>query len=309
MKDAVRRGSLRATALLYGYRALASALIAYPAARTLASFGPSRHPAGDRILFSVGGTKLYEALRLGGSSIVSAVESGVVVGGVLAVVALLPLGATLALLIDGAASRGALARRSIELLPTLLALTGATLLVQGLLAAAGIAGTRAVWVLTSTIHDERLGDLVALIALVAALIAIAAVGLWEDLARVSAALGNLRAVDAARAGLRALVERPLRLAAAYAVLAGCGVVVIGLAAVATGALDVSRPGAFRVVAVFAVHQAALLALAALRVRWLRIGFAQVGWPRASGDGLPVHLHVAASGTIPTEVETHDSPSQ
>ena len=43
-----RRALLQATVVLYGYRLLASAIVAYPAARVVASFGPSKHPDGDR---------------------------------------------------------------------------------------------------------------------------------------------------------------------------------------------------------------------------------------------------------------------
>src|SRR5262245_56353051 len=109
------RPILRASVLLYGYRLIASSVVAYPAVRALASFGAAMNPDGDLSLFEAGGYHLLESLRLGGPALGAAAESGLFVTAVVAVVGLLPLAASLALLSGGHERPSALARRAVEL--------------------------------------------------------------------------------------------------------------------------------------------------------------------------------------------------
>src|SRR4051794_1301144 len=81
--------------LLYAFRAAAALLIAYPVARVAQGSAPIAYPEGDAALFSPGGLELLEMLRLGGRPLAAAVQSGLLVGLVLAVLGLFPLAAAL----------------------------------------------------------------------------------------------------------------------------------------------------------------------------------------------------------------------
>jgi hypothetical protein len=305
-----RRALLRATVVLYVYRLLASAIVAYPAARVVASFGPTKHPDGDRILFVAGGLHLYELLRLGKSAIAAAVEASAAVFGLLAAVALVPLGAALAILLDGDARFGNATRRSVELFPTFVALAGLTLFVQGAFSVGGIGGAHLLSDALDAMPDERLHDLLVVAALLPVGAAIVGVGILEDFARAAAAVRKGRALEAARDGLRALLSNPLGILGTYVGLVAVGAATVALAALATAACDVSRPGALRVAGVFLVHQAALFILSGLRVVWFRSGLSRLErFLGPSSDGLPVNLYVAAGGAIPAEIEAHDAPPE
>lgn len=296
----------RPALVLYGYRAAAGLVIAYPMARMVGSFGASSHPLGDRTLFTIGGVHLVDTLRLGGSAIGAALEGGTVIGAITALAGLVPLGVVLALLVDPDARGSAAAMRSLELFSTFVAITGATLFAQGLAGAATFAVCGVLSSLTANMADERARQLLALTPVPLAALLLLAMGMIEDLARATSAATGARAVEAFRAAWTAFRERRNALVGVYAACAGAGAATVAAAAAATGAIDVSRPGTARVGAVLAVHQVALLAIAALRVLWLRTALSAVAGAQPIGNRLPVDLNVATSGAIPAEIEPHDT---
>lgn len=300
------RPILRASLLLYAYRVVSSAVVAYPMARVLASFGATMHAEGDRSFFAPGGFTLLEALRLGGPALGAAVESSALVGSFVAVLGLVPLAACLSILVRPGGGRGDIARHSVELFPIFLKLGAATLCIQGAIWAVAGAASPLLSGFTGVITNEQARDILVVLALLPAGALIVALGIWEDFARAAAVFGARRVLDAARSGLSAFLERPAVAIGTYVATAAVGCSTVALSAAIIGAIDVSRPGSWRLAAAFTVHQAVLLVVAALRVLWLRVGPLRFAGGGPSGHGLPVDLSVAPRGPIPAEIQAHDT---
>lgn len=299
------RPVLRASLVLYAYRVVASTIVAYPMARALAAFGATTHPDGDRVLFEPGGFRLVEALRLGSASLGAAVQSGALVGIVTTVIGLVPLAAALTILADPRRSPGDVAKRAVEVFPVFLKLGAATVFVQAVVCGGAAAVAPTLSGFAGVMVNEQARDIAVSIALLPAVAAVVGLGVWEDLARAAATMGEHRAIDAARYGWAALLRhraRALRFCLATTV-AGCAAVAISAAAV--GLIDVSRPGAIRVLGVALAHQATLFAIAGLRATWLGVGLSTVATGSPGGRGLTVDLNVAPGGAIPAEIESHD----
>jgi hypothetical protein len=294
--------------VLYGYRAVASSIVAYPMARTLASFGAAMAPKGDRSLFEPGGFALLEALRRGSPAIGASAESGALVGGFLAVLALVPLAACLAILVHPDDAHADVAQRSVELFPIFLKLGASTLCIQGAVCAVAAAAAPLLSGFAGVMANEQARDVLVALVLLPAAAVVVAMGVWEDFARVAAVFGARRVLDAARGGWTALVRRPGATFGVYLATLGAGWATVALSAAIVGVIDVSRGGSWRIACAFAVHQGALLVLVALRVLWLLVGPLRFrGGP--GGHGLPVDLDVAASGSVPTEIEAHDTAAK
>jgi hypothetical protein len=300
---------LRASLLLYVYRLVASALVAYPVTKTLTAFGATMHADGDRSLFESGGFRLLESLRLGGPSLAAAAESGMLVGGFLAVLGLLPLAGCLTILEEPSRGSGDVAKHAVEHFPTFLKLGAATIFAQGIICAVAAAVAPTLSGFAGVIRNERTRDLVVVLALLPAGAAVLALGIWQDFARAAAVRGAARTIDAVRGGWAALVRRPAAALRAYAVTAAFAGAAVGVSTTAVSLVDVSRPGALRVIATVALHQAALLAIAALRVLWLSIALSRIRTDGPGGRGLLVDLDVTASRAVPAEVEPHHPAPQ
>lgn len=260
----------RALAVGFDYvlRALFGVVLALPLAASVAATGITHFPAGDRLLFEPGGLLLVDATRALFAELVPLANAGVVVAFVLMLVMLLPYGVVLSACAPGAPRAGAeVWGRACACLPSLLSLKGLTLAAQALallFTATVSAPVRA----AMAGETSRRADLAALVAGLVGLALVLGLGLLRDLASAAAVQGGIGSRPALVTALEVLVRTPgaaLRPASLAAL--GAGAAVSGAALVA-GALDVSRPGAFRVVLVFAVHQAALLALSVCRAYWL-----------------------------------------
>jgi hypothetical protein len=272
---------IRPVLTLWVFRAGAGLVVSYPAARTLSSFGPAS-PEGDALLFAAGGLHLMEALRLGGRALGAAVESASAVGLLVAFVGLLPLAAALAMLASPHAGARAAASRAVETWPALVLLGGGSVLAQAAVAALSSAALSKASDVVGALTNERNADLLLLATGAAAALVVLAIGLLQDLARAAMVRDRLGASDAVVAGLRALLARPAAVAGAWLGPSALGGVVVLGGAWAVSAVDVSRPSGARVAAVLVLHQAAALALAGLRVRWLTRSLALV--PRAEPGG-------------------------
>lgn len=251
---------------LWAFRVGAGLVVSYPAARTLSAFSPS--PDGDALLFAPGGLHLMEALRLGWRPLGAAAESTSAVGLGLAFAGLFPLAASLALLAHPRATVPEAAARAAEALPGLLLLGGATVLAQGAVAVFSSMALSQLSYSLGSLANEKTADLLVLLAGLVVLSVVLTLGLVQDLARAAIVHHRMRPVGAAIVGLRALVARPGAVARGWLGPAGLGVALVGATAWAVGAIDVSRPGAGRIAAALALHQATVLVLAGLRVRWL-----------------------------------------
>src|SRR5262249_23424726 len=143
---------------------------------------------------------LLEALRLGGTAIGAAAESGALVGAFFAVLGLVPLAACLAVIVHPDDARADVAKRSVELFPIFLKLGASTLCIQGALGAVAAAATPLLSGFAGVTANEQARDLVVALALMPVGATIVFLGVWEDFARVAAVFGARRVLDAARAG-------------------------------------------------------------------------------------------------------------
>jgi hypothetical protein len=299
------RPLLRASLVLYAYRAAASTMVAYPIAKAFTAFGATMHPDGDRVFFEPGGFRLVEALRLGSASLGAAVQSGALVGLVTAVVGLVPLAAALAMLADPGRPRGDVAKRALEVFPVFLKLGAATVFVQAVICGGAAAVAPTLSGFAGVMVNEQARDIAVSMALLPAAALVVGLGIWEDFARAAATLGEHRAIDAARSGWAALLRHRTRALRVYlgTVVAGCAAVAISAAAV--GLIDVSRPGPIRVLGAALAHQATLFAVAGLRAIWLGAGLSNVATSGPGGRRLTVDLDVAPGGAVPAEIQPHD----
>lgn len=262
-------GRPAALALVWLVRLLSAWVVASPLAATLTAFGGSQHPRGDAILFEPGATWLAEAIRLGFPAFGTELRGTLLTFAFFAWVGLVPLGASMsALRKEGGTPLSEIVSDGVGLLPRFTLLAGATLFLQaagmGAAVALALAARRAL--LPSL--EERASDLVALSVLGLGLLFAAVVGVAQDLVRAAVVSGESRSLVAIGRGVDAL-RRSARdvLGAVLATeLVGAGALL--LAAAVVGALDVSRPAAWRIVAVALVHQVAALTLVVARATWL-----------------------------------------
>jgi hypothetical protein len=294
--------------LQYGYRLVVAFVVAYPATKTIGAIAAS-FPGGDRALFEPGGFYLLEALRVGSPPVPAAIEGAAVVGVLLAFGGLFPLAVSLEVLRRPSASLGDAVRRGAARFPTFAVVGAVTVLAQAavITLASGALGALPL----HSFLNERNAD-VLLVGLAAApALGVFALGVVEDLVRGEMVSGTEAPLSALFRALQTLRSRPgdvLR----RLWLPSLGAPLLALAAVfATTGIDVSRPGALRVSAVFAMHQLVVLGIVVLRTEWFRgaLALANSAVATDSGDGLAVDLDVAMSGAIPGEIEPHDAPPE
>ena len=258
-----------AVALDFALRGAAGLLLASPVVAAVASTGITRFPEGDRLLFEPGGLMLVEVARALWSAVVPLVQAELVMGLVLAVGLVVPYAVLLVAFSRRVpATASELVGRAVTRVPPLVALQGLTLLAQSaaLLAVATLAaGLREAFVGATS----RRADLVFLALLGLGGLLVLGLGALRDLSSAACVEETLGSPAALRRGCAALVRAP------GAVLAGFGAAglatgaLIAAGALVTGALDVGRPGAFRVVLVLVLHQAVLLGRSVCRAWWLR----------------------------------------
>jgi hypothetical protein len=272
------RARVRAVLVLCSFRAASGLLLAYPVARTLAAFLPQTFPTSDTLLFAPGGMFAVEALRLGKHAIRASLEGSGLSLVLLGITASFPFAIALSSLVHPSETLPSLAKRGAESTPSLVALGGAAALAQGLgiAAIAGVVG----WLAGSfdSLMDERRGDLLVVLLGLALTVPLFGLGLLHDLARAAVVRYGMRAIPSAKSGARKLWRAPGPVITAWLSPAAVSVALVLLAAWMTGVLDVGRPSAARVWAVAALHQATIVALVALRLRWLERALSLVDPP-------------------------------
>jgi hypothetical protein len=277
-----------AALLLWGWRLLAAWLVAAPLARAVAAAGAGHLADGDAALFEPGGQLLVETLRVGGATLGAALQSAVGLLLVVGALGLLPLAAVLVSLAHRGRLRfGDWAGRAAAHLPAFVLLSLLTLLSQALaLVAWGLVAGGASAALESVV-DERSRDVALVAALLPGLALVLGLGLAEDLGRARVVRHGASGWSSWLAALGLLLRRPGPALLGWLTPAAWAVAAVVAAEIAVRAIDVSRAGAARPWAAFAVHQAAALALAAARVAWLGRALQLVGVPsedaRSPGD--------------------------
>jgi hypothetical protein len=256
-------------ALLVFFARLASGFVAsYAASRAAGSVLAASYPDGDRVLFEPGGYYLLETLRLGVKPITGAGSGGLLLLCVLGFASLLPLAAALAWIARPKLDAPAAAARGARNFPAFTVLSGATWLVQAVVAFATSVAVGLAEAASSGIVNERTASLAPIAVGLVGAAAVAMAGIVEDLARAAVTQGHERAMSAIREGFRTLVSRPGSVLLAWSLPALAALALVAAAAVVTGLLDVGRPGAWRVALVFLVHQGCVMGVVVLRLRWL-----------------------------------------
>jgi hypothetical protein len=164
--------------------------------------------------------------------------------------------------------------RAVGHLPPLLLLSGLALFAQAvvLFAAVSVAG-----MVRNSLSEgtTRSADLAYLAVVTIGLLLSLAVGLVRDLARAAVVRGSPSTKAALRESLTTFARAPHRSLLGWAAPAATGLALVAFGAVLTGALDVSRPGAWRVWLVALVHQAIAYSLCWCRAFWLGTSLAIV----------------------------------
>jgi hypothetical protein len=257
-----------AVAFYFGYRALASLVVAAPLSVFVARV-VGEYPRGDAILFDPGGLMLSELARLSALAAAAlAVQLGV--GALLtAALGLVPLAVLLAALSQGGPlSAQAVGGRAARALGPLALLWGIALAAQ--VAAAALVLLPGTKLCAELLVLPRNRDLAAIAVAAVALVPVAALGLVHDLARV-AVVGEQRGFYmAVSRGLDALRAAPL--AAAWAWASRGALTVVALAGGAWGVHLAGTSNGPSVAAAFAAPLAAFAAAAYLRASWLAAAF-------------------------------------
>lgn len=248
-----------------GVRLLLGLALALPLASLVAESGVGQSPRGDRVLFEAGGYMLLEVLRLQGPNL-SAAARGLLpllfVGFVITAACNAAL--LVALNLGGRLRLGPWLSRAFSYVPAQVVLGVGTGLAQLVVLLVALLSIDAV--------PSSLERPVAVSA--------AELSIWLLAALVSGGLGSVSDVAKAAlvrddAGLAAAVQRALTCARRAPLTAILGFLPYALLLLATvlgvsqltSLLDVSRGGAWRVVSVLILHQAASLASVALRAAW------------------------------------------
>ncbi|MEB2313442.1 MAG: hypothetical protein OZ921_17670 [Sorangiineae bacterium] len=251
------------------FRALSAWLLAEPLTTALVSGGARQLPHGDAALFESGGLLLVEAVRLGQRALGRTLETSAWALLLFGALGLAPLALLLvALATEGKLRAAPTCARAVAHLPALAAVQGVGLLARALAAVAGALAAVAVASLASGRLDERAADLAALGPLALGAVAWLAVGVVVDLASAAAVRREASGRAALLVALRALRRRGFGVTVGWLMPALWSLAAILGGAIATGALHVEEPAGWRIAAVFAVHQAVVVALVALRAVWL-----------------------------------------
>jgi len=275
----LRRRSALELAVLVSFFARASFgwTVALPLISLLVSSGLGALPEGDRALFEPGGLWLLETLRKLGPSLGAHARSELVLFGLASAVGIVPH----ALVFVACAERGvrfeAAFSRALRAMPRFALILLVELVicaVSWFLAAfaSGLWSESAPGALT-----EPLRDLSTLGVLALGFVAAGAIGVLADLTRAASCREPRPPLGVAvRAAISALKQHGSTLASGVVLFTGLGGLLVALTARAVEWLDVSQPGATRVLAVFALHQTTLLGLALLQAIWILRVSAELG---------------------------------
>lgn len=246
-------------------RLIAGFCLAFPLASLVASSGVGLRAESDRALFESGGYLLLEVLRVQGPSL-SATLAGLVP--LLGVALVLTATCNVALLV-ALSSAGPLRLRewlsqALARLPATLLLGAGTGLAQVVLLGIGASIAASLPESMSSPLAGSLGPVA--VWLVAGALA-GGLGGFSDIAKAGLIRHEIGLGQAWKHASAVARRRPVRACFGwlpYALVLGLAV---ALAARLTELLDVSRSGAWRVAAVFALHQGVVLLAVALRAAW------------------------------------------
>jgi hypothetical protein len=246
-------------------RLLSGLCLAWPLASLLGESGIAERAQGDRVLFEGGSYLLLEVARLHGPALLATAR------GLMPLLAAALLLTTLcnACLLTGLGSRAqggeqGVVTRGLQLLPALVVVGIATGLAQ---AAVLIVASVAVEAVPEPLRSPVPATLGQLAVWLTAALGAGALGGFSDVVKASLARSGAGLRASFLHARRCLSSRPFLATLGWLPYALALTVSILLAAELTEALDVSREGAWRVLAVFLLHQLVILVSVALRAAW------------------------------------------
>lgn len=252
--------------LVYGVRLIASLVLAYPVAEIAAMVAGAR-PGGDATLLRDGGLLFVEVWRLHAGALRSLVQQGM-----LAVIALAPVGLVLTAILIAALARQprsqvasvvADAVRSLKPMALLLVVFGASI-------ATVLATGMSLIVELGPWATDRFGVRTTMALAGAVLVTTFAFALWLrillDLARSAVIARGNDAPDSLTAAWRTWCRYPAGCVSGYWVRAALGAFLVVLTLTLTGLSISPRAGSWLVVV---AHQLVLIALVVLRASWLQ----------------------------------------
>ena len=246
-------------------RLLCGFCLAWPLASLISASGIGLRPDGDRALFEGGGYLLLELLRLQGSALGAVLRGLVPVFGLgLVLTAACNAALLVALNTSGRLSRSDWLARTAARVPGIVVLGIATTLGQLVLIVAGVLLSDAVPEPLASPVTTTLGQ--AAVWLITATLS-AALGGFSDVARAALVRYDAGLREGLSRAVSCLRHRPLRSCFGWFPYALALLAVVALASKLTSAVDVSRSGAWRVAAVFLVHQLVVLVAVAARAAW------------------------------------------
>lgn len=286
--------------VLYAYRLVVALLAATPIAMVLGS-SVGGYPRADALYFDDGGLMLAEALRRAGPLMGPIVTSSFVLLAVASFASIVPLAA----LIGALSMKGKLTARDVgafALRPvgTFALLFGAFAVVQALVFAivSAIFGA----ISRRPAFDAPTADRVKIIGAILALLLVAVLGVWHDLARVAVVRDELRFRAALRRGWTTLKKFHARVFGAWALRALLGAVVLYAAFSIGSRLGVDSSA--KVFFGFLVYQASVVLALFLKASWFASAIRHVDRSRPVIVAEPAPEPVVA----PVAPEVHEAPA-
>jgi hypothetical protein len=269
--SAVGPGRLRARAhpwlisCVAALRAGAGLCLAWPLASLLASSGVGARSEGDRALFEAGGYLLLEVARVQGPALMATAQGLLPLLGVSLVLTTLCNALLLVGLNQSERLRWSeLLRRALERTPQLLAITAGAGLAQVVLV---VIGSALVAALPEPLAKPVAATLLQGGAWLVVALSMGAVGGTSDVAKASLVRNDVRLTEALAHAAQITLRRPLLSAWGFVPYSLPFLLGVALAARLTEAVDVSKTGWWRVLAVFVVHQLVIVLAVAMRAAW------------------------------------------
>jgi hypothetical protein len=253
-----------AVLLAAALRSASGWVVAFPIVAALSALGVGSLPGGDRALFAPGGLLLVETLRVGEVPLRAAAQASLLSWVLCALAQALTTALVFAAFGLQPTESGAPFRRALALTPRFIVLG---VVDCGLCALTFVLGFL-LWPAATAASGDAQYVLAALVIGWALLLS-AAISVFIDLARLASVEPEKtlrQAVDEAALGFR---QRGFRLAARYVVFSGAGALCVAAAARGSELARVDAAGELRVMVVFALHQAVLIALTGIQAVWVR----------------------------------------
>jgi hypothetical protein len=248
-----------------GLRIFSGFCLAWPLGSLVSNSGVGLRAEGDRALFEGGGYLLLDLVRLQGSPLMAVVRG---------LVPLLLLGLLLTAACNAALLVALNARERLKSLdwlsrawarlPALVVLGAGAAFTQLVVVTAGALGSGGI---PESLSRPRLTTALQGLVWLVTLVVVSAIGGFSDSSKAALVRYETRLTEGLARAWRCLLRRPFQACFGWFPYGLAFLAAALLASKLTEALDVSRSGAWRVVAVLVVHQLLIVSSVALRAAW------------------------------------------